>query len=185
MKRAKIALALVAFVAAATMAARAQTSVFVPGNTNGGFGNPIDTVVPLVPAITVSGPSKITITYISGTVTDAAGIDTGPAGTDWNQNGAQSPLQEARGVSNGTIHNLDALIGVFVPARTVSAWKFRPVDGTKGVVRIGIMPNTLFFVGAGKTIWVREAGTLFLGINDYFVSDNGGGFSVIVSVQLI
>ena len=76
MKRAKIALALVAFVAAATMAARAQTSVFVPGNTNGGFGNPIDTVVPLVPAITVSGPSKITITYISGTVTDAAGMTT-------------------------------------------------------------------------------------------------------------
>jgi hypothetical protein len=183
MKSAKIALALVAFVAAATMAARAQTSVFVPGNTNGGFGNPIDTVVPLVPAITVSEPSRITITYLSGTVTDAAGIDTGPTGTDWNQNGAQSPLQEAKGVSGGTIHNLDALIGVFVPARKVSAWKFRPVDGTKDVVKIGIMSNTLFFVGTGRTFRVSEAGTLYLGINDYFVGDNGGGFSVIVSVQ--
>jgi len=185
MKRAKIAFALVAFFAAATMAARTQTSVFVPGNTNGGFGNPIDSVVPMVPAITVAGPSKITITYISGTVTDTGGVDTGPTGADWNQYGAQSPLQEARGVSGGTIHNLDALIGVFVPARTAGAWKFQPVDGTKDIARVGIVPNTLFLVGATKTIWVREAGTLYLGINDYFVSDNGGGFSVIVNVQRV
>ncbi len=115
MKNAKTVLTLAAFVAAATMIARAQTSVFVPGNTNGGFGNPIDIVVPLVPAITVSGPSRITVTYVSGTVTVVAGVDTGPNGTKWNFNVAQSPLQEARGASGGA-DRLGALIGVFVPA---------------------------------------------------------------------
>ena len=101
MKNAKTVLTLAAFVAAATMIARAQTSVFVPGNTGGGFGNPIDIVVPLVPAITVSGPSRITVTYVSGTVTDSGGVDTGPNGTIWNFGGTQSPLQEARGASGG------------------------------------------------------------------------------------
>ncbi len=117
MKNARTVLTLAAFVAAATMIASAQTSVFVPGNTGGGFGNPIDIVVPLVPAITVSGPSRITVTYVSGTVSVGAGFaDNGPNGIKWNFNGAQSPLQEARGASGGTANNLGALIGVFVPA---------------------------------------------------------------------
>lgn len=182
MKNAKTVLTLAAFVAAATMIARAQTSVFVPGNANGGFGNPIDFVVPYVPAITVSGPSRITVTYVSGTVTDTGGIDTGPNGTGWNWGTTQSPLQEARGASGGRTNDLDALIGVWVPATTVGKWKFHPVDGTKALARNGILPNTLVFVGTGKTFWVFEAGTLYLGINDYNVSGNGGGFTVTVSV---
>ena len=62
-------------------------------------------------------------------------------------------------------------------------WKFQPVDGTKALARHGIVPSTLVFVGTGKTFWVFEAGTLYLGINDYFVDDNGGGFNVTVSVN--
>jgi hypothetical protein len=182
MRNAKAVLTLAAFVAAATMIARAQTSVFVPGNASGGFGNPIDIVVPLVPAITVSGPSRITVTYVSGTVTPVAGVDAGPNGTKWNFNEAQSPLQEARGQSGG-IDWLGALIGVFVPASRVGDWKFQPVDGAKALARNGIVPSTLVFVGTGKTFYVREAGTLYLGINDDLVGDNGGGFTVTVSVQ--
>jgi len=45
------------------------------------------------------------------------------------------------------------------------------------------MPNGLFFIGSAKKFWVAQAGTLFLGINDCWVSDNGGGFNVTVSAQ--
>ena len=164
------------------MIARAQTSVFVPGNTNGGFGTPIDIVVPYVPAITVSGPSQITVTYVSGTVTDSGNINAGPTGTLWNFGATQSPLQEAHGASGG-VGSIDALIGVFVPATTVNSWKFQPVDGTKNLARHGILPNTLVLVGFKRTFYVLEAGTLYLGINDYFVGDNGGGFNVTVDVK--
>jgi hypothetical protein len=39
----------------------------------------------------------------------------------------------------------------------------------------------LFFIGTGKTFVVKLAGTLFLGINDNAVRDNGGGFTVAVT----
>ena len=39
----------------------------------------------------------------------------------------------------------------------------------------------LFFIGEGKTIQTDGPGTLYLGINDWHVSDNGGAFVVDVS----
>jgi hypothetical protein len=160
-----------------------QVQVFVPGNTNGGFGNPIDMTVPFVPAITVSGPATITITYLSGTIPDGGGVDAGPNGVPWTMNGAQSPLQESRGVTHPTINNLDCLIGVFVPESTVNRPGFTAVDGTKNIAKVGIPPSSLFFVGEGKTLVVNIPGTLYLGINDWIVGDNGGGFTVEVSAQ--
>jgi hypothetical protein len=79
------------------------------------------------------------------------------------------------------ITNLDALIGVFVPQSRVQKTGFSPIDGTKGVAKVGIMPCNLFFIGTGKTFPVSEAGTLYLGINDWYVGDNGGGFNVTVT----
>jgi len=183
MKNLKVAFVLAILVAAATMAARAQNQIFVPGNASGFFGNPADEMNPLVSAITVTGPGNITVTYDSGKVTDAGGIDTGPDGVPC-KNCAQLPLEEAKGTWNNVrAPHLDALIGVFVPASRVNQSGFAAVDGTKGVVPVGIMPNGLFFIGTGKTFPVTEAGTLYLGINDYAVGDNGGGFNVTVSVQ--
>jgi hypothetical protein len=170
---------LVLIVSATTTAA--QTTVFVPGNTNGCFGIPIDKCVPLVAALAVSGPGTVTVTYVSGTVTDAFGINTGPNGVSFNEDTMQAPLQEVIGVSGGTITNLDALIGVFVPSSRVGATGFKPIDGTKDRARAGIVPCRLFFIGSGKTFSVGGAGTLFLGINDQFVGDNGGGFTVTVT----
>ena len=149
---------------------------------SGYFGNPQDQAVPFVPALTVSGPGTITVTYISGTVTDCCGINTGPNGTRFNGgNNHQFPLQERHGVSYGWVNNEDALIGAFVPAARVNHTGFTAIDGTKNATRIGIMPNKLFFIGEGITFDVKEAGTLFLGINDVFVADNGGGFTVEVA----
>lgn len=180
MIRIKLALVLAIMAGAATLTASAQVQVFVPGNTNGGFGNPIDIAVPMVPAITVNGPGTITITYLSGTIADA-GIDAGPDGVPWVMNGAQSPLEESRGIAQGSIDNVDALIGVFVPQSTVSRPGFSPVDGTKNIAKVGIAPSSLFFVGEGKTLELNLPGTLYLGINDWIVGDNGGGFTVEVT----
>jgi len=186
MKIGKMACVLVLFVAAVTLAAYAQQDlqVFVPGNTNGAFGNPIDVAVPLVPAITVSGPGTITVSYVSGTVTDGGGVNTGPNGVVWDCRSGQiqTPIQEGEGVARAVCHHLDALIGVFVPQSRVQDRRgFNPIDGTKNLTRVGIVPSKLFFIGEGLSFDVKEAGTLYLGINDMIMADNGGGFTVEVT----
>ena len=169
----------------AATAANAQTVIVsVPGNALGSFGNPACCSFPLVTALTVSGPGTITVSYISGTVTDSGGINTGPNGVVWNVTGNQFPLQEASGISGGPVDNLDALIGVFVPRLRVLASGFSPVDGTKGTPsapKVGILPTGLVFIGTGRTIVAEEAGTLFLGINDDNAASNGGAFLVSVT----
>ncbi len=167
-------------VAATTTAAQ---NVFVPGNASGFFGNSADQANPLVLALTVNGPGTITVTYVSGTVTwDSNGDTTGPDGTACGTcKGNQTPLNEAHGIGLGKIEKLAALIGVFVPQSRVQSKGFKAIDGTKDATKVGIIPNGLLFIGTGKTFPVKEAGTLFLGINDYHVSENSGGFNVTVS----
>jgi hypothetical protein len=170
---------LVLTVAATT--APVQTPVFVPGNSTGCFGSTYDGCTPLVAALAISGPGEITVTYVSGTVNWGGG-DVGPNGGFYGKSGYQFPLQEANGFAPHTkIGNIAALIGVFVPQSRVLRKGFNALDGTKNVARVGIMPGGLFFIGEGKTIDVKEAGTLFLGINDTYVADNSGGFNVTVT----
>jgi hypothetical protein len=127
------------------------------------------------------------VTYVSGTViwdgnpADAAG----PDGTDmctWCT-GAQTPLNEALGIGQGKITQLAALIGVFVPQSRAQHKGFYPLDGTKNMTQLGVLPDGLFLIGTSKTGSVNQAGTLFLGINDYGAADNSGGFNVTVSAQ--
>jgi hypothetical protein len=175
-----IALMLVMLVLAPP-AAHAQ-NVFVPANASGALGNPVDIVVPLVSAITVSGPGPITVTYVSGTVSDSGYVGGGPNGIQRDCSGVQVPLKEALGVSGGWCVHLNALIGVFVPKRTVEDRRgFQAIDGTKNLTGVGIQPYFVHFIGTGGTFNVKEAGTLFLGINDCCVSDNSGGFNVTVT----
>ncbi|MGA8151635.1 MAG: hypothetical protein WB952_11845 [Terriglobales bacterium] len=172
----------VLFLIVAATTTTGQTNVFVPGNASGCFGNPDDGCVPLVAALTVSEPGTITVTYVSGTVSWGQG-DTGPNGTLCACTGMQFPLKEAHGIGlrGGSVKDLGALFGVFVPESRVLCKGFNALDGTKNVTRVGIMPNKLFFIGTGETFSVTEAGTLFLGINDTIVSDNSGGFNVTVT----
>jgi hypothetical protein len=171
---------LVLIVANATTAA--QTNVFVPGNASGCFGYPADECVPLVAALTVGGPGTITVTYVTGLVTyDSEGDATGPNGVPCKC-GGQTPLNEARGIGLPRRYQKSAaLMGVFVPQARVQRVGFNALDGTKNATRVGIMPGYLFFIGTGKTFSVSEPGTLFLGINDMVVGDNGGGFNVTVT----
>lgn len=187
MKPTKMAFVFVMFVAMATLAAQAQTQVTVPGTALGYFGQWEDIVTPLVPAITVSGPATITVTYVSGQACwgPPPSDCVGPAGGYYvNSGGLQLPLQEAQGITTPPeIWNIGALIGAFVPAYRVNNTGFQAVDGTKNVAKVGIMPNQLFLIGSGKTFHVPYAGTLFLGINDVTVADNSGSFIVTVSAQ--
>jgi hypothetical protein len=157
-----------------------SATVIVPGNATGGFGNPALGYVPLVPALDVSRKGTIKIIYKSGTV-NSGGILGGPNGISWSVHNLQSPLQEAIGTMSGTIPNLLALIGAFVPASTVENTGFAAVDGTKALATIGIPPTALFFVGKYSTVEVNGPGTLFLGINDCDVHDNVGSFTVYVT----
>lgn len=171
--------------------AAAQTSVFVPGAAGGCFGSgpgggtPNPSCTPFVPALAVSGPGTITITYVSGLVTWTPCCTTGPLGASCPVSGCavvRTALLESRGVQpKKTIEKIAALIGVFVPQQRVQTEGFQALDGTKDVAPIGIMPGNLFFIGTGATITVTKAGTLFLGINDWYVPDNSGGFNVTVA----
>lgn len=174
-------LALFTLLVAVSTVADAQVTVFVPGKASGHFGNPVATLVPFVPALTVTGPGTIQITYVSGMVQFGIGLVTGPNGAPWDLGPVQTPLQEARGVAHGHVNNLAALIGVFVRKSRVDAPGFQPIDGTKNLTPAGIIPSTLFFIGTSKTIHVNGAGTLFLGINDEGVEDNDGGLMVQVT----
>jgi hypothetical protein len=184
MKAAKALCVSVIFTLLIMPVAAAQTTVFVPGNASGYFGEPFDLFVPLVPAITVSGPATITITYLSGTVDFGIGTQVGPNGGTYVPADYQLPLQEANGLAtHRTVYDIAALMGVFVPQSRIQLKGFTAVDATKNAATAGIMPDGLFFVGESKTITVKEAGTLFLGINDSGVSDNSGGFRVQVTTS--
>ena len=171
---------LLAFLASGTVNVSAA-AVVVPGNATGGFGNPATGYVPLISALKVCSRGTIIISYKSGTVTDC-GVNAGPKGITWVlEPWDQMPLQEAVGTLSGTVPNLNALIGAFVPASTVETSGFAAVDGTKALAPVGIPLNALFFVGKYATVEVNGPGTLFLGINDGYVDDNGGSFTVTVN----
>lgn len=180
MRSIKFALVLTLLMGTVTMASHAQVQVFVPGNASGYFGNYADKKVPFVPAITVDGPGTITVIYISGKVSPGGGY-VGPNGGYTSNDSNQSPLEEAKGVAPHKIGKVGALIGAFVPQSRAEREGFKAIDGTKNATRFGIKPSSLFFVGKGITLEVTEAGTLFLGINDWVVADNSGGFTVEVT----
>jgi hypothetical protein len=184
MKTAKGVLLSVIFALLILPVTAAQTTVFVPGNASGYFGEPYDLFVPLVPAITVSGPATISVTYLSGTVDFGIGTQVGPNGGTYVPADYQLPLQEAKGIAtHRTVYDIAALMGIFVPQSRTQLKGFTAVDATKNAATAGIMPDGLFFVGESKTITVKEAGTLFLGINDSGVIDNSRGFTVQVATS--
>jgi len=177
-------------------------SIQVSSLVNGRFG--FDQTIygiqsaPLVQAFNVTGPGIITI-IASGSW--SCGWPTGhygPAGVLVTPNpGYQYPLQEKDGVY-GTPTPVCALFGAFVPATTVSSPGFQPVDGTKATLGgtiggtnrapfVGIMPNTLFYIGDGTRITVREPGVIFLGVNDVNdqSADNSGSVTVTIANRVI
>jgi hypothetical protein len=133
----------------------------------------------------VSGPTSIVI-EATGIITDfndqGVLLMATPNGVNFTSKfGDVLPLQEARGIPPNTpTAILNALMGAFVPAAKAMSPTFVPEDAAKlGPGQVGITASSLFFIGAGPfTFNAAGAGTLYLGINDSFVADNGGGYSV-------
>jgi hypothetical protein len=178
-----VAVAVAVFVAAAA-AAHAEP-VFVPGNASGYFGKPVNMKVPLVPALAVIEPGTITITYVDGMVDYGGPVEVGPNGGQRDVPlGEQTPLQQAQGFAGPiSINSFAALMGAFVRQTRVDAPGFMATDSTKlpSILNTGIAPCELFLVGQSVVIHAEGPGTLFLGINDPGVADNGGGFNVEVT----
>ena len=118
MKKAKVAVILIMLPAATSAGTQAQ--VFVPGNASGLLGNPADHGGAVGASPHGERAGEHTFAYVSGVAIDGGGNNIGPTGVRWNTGGAQSPLQGTKGVSGGTIYNLNALIGVSVPAPTAN-----------------------------------------------------------------
>jgi hypothetical protein len=78
-------------------------------------------------------------------------------------------------------NNAMALMGAFVPQEWVDTPGFAALDGTKMTTGVGIMPNQLFFVGTNNYLQVTGPGTLYLGVNDWYVDDNSGSVTVTVA----
>jgi hypothetical protein len=146
------AMLLVVFVATATMAACAQTSVFIPANASGHFGNPANQIKPTGPAITVSGPATITVTYLSGTIIDKTVWLS--ARRLWRGTTTTTYGSRFKKVKCDAVKNADCLIGIFFSSAKWMHSGFQAIDGTKGIVAIGIMPGNLFFMGKGRSFKV-------------------------------
>ena len=115
MRNTTIALVVVLFVCAASMAAPAQqdVQVFVPGNASGFFGNPADVVVPLVPAITVSGPGTITVTTRAAQPwVEIEVADTGCGIAEENFGRLFTPFYTTKGSGRGTGLGLSIVYGI-------------------------------------------------------------------------
>jgi hypothetical protein len=161
----------------------------VPATATGSFGNPNTTgSTPLVPCITISERGTIVI-RASGTWSYAAGESNTANGTCYPGapfTSGQIPLQEAAGVGGGVQScTIGALIGAFVPRSTANNLDFKPVDGTKNLVAVGINPNMLFFVGVYGAFEANGPGTLYLGMNDGYAADNSGSLSVSAALNYV
>ena len=168
--------------------------VNVPATASGGFGsqgNPGSTAFIL--GQTFAGSGEIITISASGTinlggtfVTSPQGI-TATAGTAFAGTISYTPLEESL-VESGAliiprpagdlIENVGALIGVFIPASVASDPTFSPFD--EDLVALGIPSTDLFMIGFGTTFTAPEAGSLYLGINEWFAENNSGAFQVTI-----
>ena len=83
------------------------------------------------------------------------------------------------GVLTPSVPNRSALFGAFVPKNQVDAAGFQPRDEDLGAT--GISSAALFLIGSGPLEFnVTEPGTLFLGVNEGFGSNNTGAYQVAI-----
>lgn len=177
------AMPLAANIAHAADSKTVTISSFASGNFGAGYDMETQQL-PLVKALAVKSSGTIKITYVSGTWCAHDGTDcSGPNGTAiYDPSGGwYDPLQEASGMQMSGSNNAMALMGAFVPQEWVDTPGFAALDGTKMTTGVGIMPNQLFFVGTNNYLQVTGAGTLYLGVNDWYVDDNSGSVTVTVA----
>ncbi len=179
-------------------------TVTVDSKATGGFGFHPGEVppagTPMISGFVFSDRSTVVV-IATGTI-DLAGVpelqDISPDGTafvgdQFGQTRADFgylPLEEdsVDGGANfilfsNTLPDAGALIGAFVLKSTIDSPGFSPKDEDFGTP--GIASNQLFFIGADPFEFkAKEAGTLFLGINDNRAFNNTGSFDVTLSEKV-
>ena len=169
--------------------------VSVPATASGGFGsqgNPGSTGFVLGHTFSTGG-EKISLSASGGVNlsinTRNVGPDgiTAPAGTPFAFTISYTPLEEPL-VESGAltiprpdgdpIENIGALIGAFVPASVANDANFSPFD--EDIVDEGIPSTDLFLIGSKATLSSPGPGSLYLGINEWFASNNSGAFQVAI-----
>jgi hypothetical protein len=187
MTRISSILATSALALALTAAAASAATLSVSATANGMFGNLVTGTNTFVAGPSLAAGETVQITA-TGTITLGENLTTDANGVDVDSSSGKvfsfefTPLEEAAldaGGSDDTLmENLGALIGAFVPTAEVTASDFRASDEDISYGRLS--SSALFFVGTSLTYTAAEAGTLFFGINEGYVLNNSGAFSVTV-----
>lgn len=176
----------------------ASAALMVGAGANGRFGTPESGGTGLVEGWVFTGAGETVTITATGTINIGGGPagDTGPDGLDLSRGviiggfpEAYTPLEEQLVDASvpvpttdhaSTVLDVGALMAAFVPESVASAPGFAPLDDD--VSLIGIPSGALFLVGSGPTTFTSPgAGRLYFGINEPFVSNNSGAFSVDVS----
>lgn len=172
-----------------TTAGVAHAGTFnVDSRANGKFGHLQFSGTAMVQGFHLTGGQSVDIS-VTGTISILVGnpsATTGPDGLLINCNSGLvscnefSPLQEA-GVDAGTFNpndplepHLGGMMAAFIPDTQYTAG-FLAYDTDYGG---NIQPSQLFFVGTGLTYVAPQAGWLYFGINEPYVTNNSGAFTV-------
>lgn len=165
-------------------------SVTIGPMASGGFGEPVSGAGALVPGQEFAAAGEAVEIVVTGTLFLAPGaFATGPDGIPLERQlfgvPGFTPLEEKLvdagtpppiGVGGDVAPSVGAAMGAFVPAGVASAPGFSALDDD--FAPLGISSSQLFLIGAGPFLFVSPGpGTLFLGVNDMFVSNNSGAFT--------
>lgn len=177
----------------AVSAGEAQV-INVPASASGGFGAPAFGQTDFVGAIPVVAGQVLTLEG-SGLINAGAGPTVDANGVTLDRSIIEGPFPQGylpleetlldAGTAYGdlpqTVEHVAALIGGFVPLAVALDPNFAPRDNDN--VAAGIDSADLFFIGTGPTLYTAPAdGLLYFGVNEGYVLNNSGGFTLGVSV---
>jgi hypothetical protein len=181
----KLRVLVAAFVGLACMTGVAQSAVLaVDAKSNGGFGSSSGgTLGTAMVPFAVAGAATYQISA-AGTISICVGCQgvplVGPGGIDLADspfgNGEITPLEERDGTDPDPSLTVGALIGAFVFQGALGQAGFDEDIG-------GDVPaSALFLIGVGPLLFSAPgAGTLYLGINDSYVANDSGAFTVTIN----
>lgn len=186
---------------------RAETTIVsLPATANGHFGAPANQVSLVAGKVFTAAGQKVEITA-SGLINLMSGnaiYTVGPDGGSFTRQpfiggilgNVVFPLEEALfddgdpandpEFANGSapVSNVGAVFGAFVPLSVTTDPGFLPLNEDPVVLNAsppasGIPSDAIFLIGAGPHEFTAPGpGTLYLGINEPFVTNNIGAFSV-------
>jgi hypothetical protein len=171
-------------------------TVSVPATAGGGFG--------LVHLSPVLGSTNFIVGYLfsqtgqtieiksSGLINIGISTLAGPDGLTLTRGviDGYTPIEEGLldfgvpvpiGDMDSTVLNVSALIGAFIPESRASEPGFVPLDSDIVEGSRGIFSSDLFLIGNGLTFVAPGEGRLYLGINEPYMLNNSGSFSVSVT----